>query len=120
MRRELEGGDRLNAKSTTPQVDAAVERILASLDASHTARFKQDSIAYYELADIFRFAIRKDMKRLFPPDGRASYPGIGMNGCRCRPAGRNVPEPRTLSAADLTFPSAENGKAAPAERPRRA
>ncbi|WP_027997556.1 S41 family peptidase [Sinorhizobium arboris] len=78
VRRELEGGDRLNAKSTTPQVDAAVERILASLDASHTARFKQDSIAYYELADIFRFAIRKDMKRLFPPDGRASYPGIGM------------------------------------------
>lgn len=78
VRQELDGGDPLNAKSTEPRVDAAIERILASLDASHTARFTQDSIAYYELADIFRYAIRHDMKRLFPPDGRASYAGVGM------------------------------------------
>lgn len=79
VRRELSKADKpLTAKSEAPDVDAAIERVLASLDASHTGRFKPDTIAYYELADIFRFAIRNDAKRLFPPDGEVRYDGIGM------------------------------------------
>ena len=78
VRRELNDRQPLNSESPGPQVDTAIERILASLEASHTARFKQDTIAYYELADIFRFAIRHDMKRLFPPNGAATYAGVGM------------------------------------------
>ncbi|MDK1387862.1 S41 family peptidase [Sinorhizobium sp. 8-89] len=68
----------VTAKSSQAQVDRAVDAILSSLDASHTARFKRDSIDYYELIDIFRFAVRNDMRRLFPPEGDANYAGIGM------------------------------------------
>ena len=46
--------------------------------ASHTGRFLPGTIDYFELADIFRFAIRNDRRRLFPPEGDVSYPGIGM------------------------------------------
>lgn len=59
-------------------VGAAVDRILASLNASHTARYTPDTVAYYELADVFRYAIREDVRRLFPPQGRVSYDGIGI------------------------------------------
>ncbi|WP_026186992.1 S41 family peptidase [Ensifer sp. BR816] len=69
---------RLTAKSSEDRVDAAVESVLASLGVSHTGRFTDDTIDYYELADIFRFAIRNDIKRLFPPDGEVRYAGIGM------------------------------------------
>lgn len=68
----------LTAESPKTRLDAAIDTVLASLDASHTGRFTPDTIAYYELADIFRFAIRDDMKRLFPPDGEVSFEGIGM------------------------------------------
>src|SRR5262249_33799130 len=60
------------------RVDEAIANILASLQASHTGHFLQDSIAYYELADIFRYAIRDDLRRLFPPEGDVTYPGIGL------------------------------------------
>lgn len=66
------------AGSPAARVDAAVDSVLASLGASHTARIRKDTIDYFELADIFRFAIRNDMRRLFPPEGEASYAGIGM------------------------------------------
>ena len=33
---------------------------------------------YYELSDVFRFAIHRDMRRLFPPRGEVSYAGIGI------------------------------------------
>lgn len=68
----------LSSTSSASRVDAAVTSVLASLGVSHTGRFKADTIDYFELADIFRFAIRDDMRRLFPPDGAARYPGIGM------------------------------------------
>ncbi len=68
----------LTEKSSQDHVDAAVESVLASLGVSHTGRFTPDTIDYYELADIFRFAIRSDIKRLFPPDGEVHYAGIGM------------------------------------------
>ncbi len=68
----------LSSPGSTLRVDAAIEAALASLRASHNGRFKQDTIAYFELSDIFRFAIRNDLRRLFPPEGDVTYPGIGM------------------------------------------
>jgi carboxyl-terminal processing protease len=68
----------VEAKSTDSRVDAAIDAVIASLDASHMGRFEPDTIEYFELADIFRFAIRDDMRRLFPPEGEVTYPGIGM------------------------------------------
>ncbi|MBD9491423.1 S41 family peptidase [Ensifer sp. ENS11] len=68
----------LSTTGSTARVDAAIETALASLQASHNGRFKSDTIAYFELSDIFRFAIRDDLRRLFPPDGEVSYAGIGM------------------------------------------
>lgn len=68
----------LSTAGSAGRVDAAIEAALASLQASHNGRFKPDTIAYFELSDIFRFAIRNDMRRLFPPEGDARYPGIGM------------------------------------------
>lgn len=58
--------------------DAAIATILASLNATHTVRYTPDSIDYYELADVFRFAIRDNIRRLFPPEGRVTYEGIGI------------------------------------------
>jgi carboxyl-terminal processing protease len=65
--------------SANPDVyDPAIARILASLDASHTGRFNADELAYYELADIFRYNFRGELRRLFPPEGKITYPGIGI------------------------------------------
>ncbi|WP_429128932.1 S41 family peptidase [Ensifer sp. 4252] len=68
----------LSTIGSTARVDVAIETALASLQASHNGRFKSDTIAYFELSDIFRFAIRDDLRRVFPPDGEVSYAGIGM------------------------------------------
>ena len=68
----------VSATSPTVRVDAAISAVLASLQASHTGHFRPDTIDYFELADVFRFAIRDDLRRLFPPDGDVRYPGIGM------------------------------------------
>jgi carboxyl-terminal processing protease len=68
----------VSAASPDARVDEAIDAVLASLQASHTGRFKPDAIDYFEMADIFRGAIRNDIRRLFPPEGEVSYPGIGM------------------------------------------
>ncbi|MCT7373722.1 S41 family peptidase [Chelativorans salis] len=68
----------LRAGSSEARVDAAIDAVLASLNVSHTGRYKPDGIDYFELIDIFRFAVRDHMRRLFPPEGEASYHGIGM------------------------------------------
>ncbi len=59
-------------------VGDAVSFILASLHASHTGRYAPDQVDYYELADVFRFALHRDMRRLFPPRGEVTYAGIGI------------------------------------------
>jgi C-terminal processing protease CtpA/Prc len=88
VRREIEDPQSPVAKASSPdRVDEAIDAVLASLDASHMGHFQPDTIDYFELADIFRYAIRNDMRRLFPPEGEVSYPGIGMiarpqNGAR--------------------------------------
>jgi len=66
------------APADTPLTREAVDSALASLGASHTARYTRDQRDYYELIDVFRFAIRRDMRRLFPPEGRVTYEGIGI------------------------------------------
>jgi C-terminal processing protease CtpA/Prc len=58
--------------------NAAIADVLPALGASHMGHYTRDELAYYELADIFRFNFRKDLARLFPPQGRISYPGIGI------------------------------------------
>jgi C-terminal processing protease CtpA/Prc len=88
VRREIDDpASPVNAKSEPDRVDEAIDAVLASLDASHVGHFQPVTIEYFELIDIFRFAIRNDMRRLFPPEGEVSYPGIGMiarpqNGAR--------------------------------------
>jgi len=56
----------------------AILAVLPALGASHMGHFTRDELAYYELADIFRFNFRNELARLFPPQGRISYPGIGL------------------------------------------
>src|SRR5205085_2051354 len=56
----------------------AIERVLASLGASHTGHYTADQLDYYELANIFQFNFRRELSRLFPPDGRITYAGIGI------------------------------------------
>ena len=63
-------------------VNDAVAFILDSLHASHTGRYTQDQVDYYELADVFRFALRRDMRRMFPPRGAVTYAGIGIASTR--------------------------------------
>ena len=62
-----------------PDADAqaeVIDRMLAELGASHTARYRQDDPAYYQLVDIFSGSLRRQLQRLFPDDVR--YPGIGL------------------------------------------
>jgi C-terminal processing protease CtpA/Prc len=79
VRREIQDPrSPVTAASPAERVDTAIDAILASLQVSHTGRFRPDSIDYFELADVFRYTLRADMRRLFPPDGEAAYAGIGM------------------------------------------
>ena len=53
-----------------------IDRMLAELGASHTARYRQDDPAYHQLIDIFSGSLRRPLQRLFPNGVR--YPGIGL------------------------------------------
>ena len=53
-----------------------ISDMLAELGASHTARFRQDDPAYYQLADIFSGSLRRELRELYPSGVR--YPGIGL------------------------------------------
>jgi carboxyl-terminal processing protease len=68
----------VTSASPAARVNTAIATVLASLRASHTGHFLPNTIDYFELSDIFRFAIRDDLRRLFPPSGEVSYAGIGM------------------------------------------
>lgn len=68
----------ISATSASARITEAITSVLENLGVSHTGRYTPDTIDYFELADIFRFAIRGDTRRLFPPDGEVRYPGIGM------------------------------------------
>jgi len=54
----------------------AINALLAELEASHMIYATPDDPAYYQLADIFRFGLRRDLPKHFP--NGISYPGIGI------------------------------------------
>jgi C-terminal processing protease CtpA/Prc len=66
------------AKADSTTVDAAIDAALASLNTSHTARYTPDEIGYFELLDVFRSNYRRELRRLFPRDGKITYDGVGM------------------------------------------
>jgi carboxyl-terminal processing protease len=62
-----------------PDEDAqakVISDMLAELGASHTARYRQDDPAYYQLVDIFAGALRRELRSHFP--NRVRYPGVGL------------------------------------------
>ncbi len=59
-----------------------IDEALAALGASHTGYYTPDQIDYYELADLYHFAIAPENWRLLAPDGMVSYQGIGMIAAR--------------------------------------
>ena len=59
-------------------VDDAIDFVLQSLETSHTARYPTGSVEYYELLDVFRYAARSAVERLYPPEGNVTYDGVGM------------------------------------------
>jgi carboxyl-terminal processing protease len=71
---------RPKAASAPSREDAAVviNAMLAKLGASHTYYYTSEDPAYYQLADIFTFALEhRGLERIFPK-GEVSYPGIGV------------------------------------------
>jgi carboxyl-terminal processing protease len=55
-----------------------INAMLAKLGASHTHYYTSEDPAYYQLADIFTFALEhRGLERVFPK-GEVSYPGIGV------------------------------------------
>ena len=74
-------GDRHRAAYAAAKTDAersaAINAMLAELKSSHTHHYHQGETAYYELADIFSYPLRRDIPKHF--SGRTvTYSGIGM------------------------------------------
>jgi carboxyl-terminal processing protease len=55
-----------------------INTMLSELHASHTRFYTPDEPEYYQLADIFAGALRRRGLQSAFPDGRISYPGIGI------------------------------------------
>src|SRR5215469_8713554 len=59
-------------------VARVINAMLSELHASHTRFYTPDEPEYYQLVDIFAGALRhRGLQHAFP-DGRISYPGIGI------------------------------------------
>jgi carboxyl-terminal processing protease len=66
------------AARSRDETAAVVNAMLAELKASHTRYYTPDDPAYYQLADIFSYALRRrGFDRVFP-GGEVTYPGIGV------------------------------------------
>lgn len=65
-------------QADTALVDDAIDFVLQSLETSHTGRYPTGSVEYYELLDVFRYAARDAVRRLYPPEGKITYDGIGI------------------------------------------
>jgi carboxyl-terminal processing protease len=63
--------------SSREETAAAINAMLAELRASHTHYYTPDDPAYYQLADIFSFALRRRGLEGVFPSGQVTYPGIG-------------------------------------------
>jgi carboxyl-terminal processing protease len=59
-------------------LDEAIDRMLAGLKTSHTARYTPDEVDYYELLDVFRYNYRNRLRQLYPPEAEITYEGIGV------------------------------------------
>jgi C-terminal processing protease CtpA/Prc len=79
VRKTIADNPALSAQDADPAaVDAAIDTVLQGLHTSHTARYKPDRVDYYELLDVFRYGVRDAVRRLYPPNGEITYPGIGI------------------------------------------
>lgn len=58
--------------------DADLAKALADMNVSHTRRFLPGTIDYFEVADIYRRRLGKQLKEIFPPYGEIRYDGIGI------------------------------------------
>jgi len=67
----------LAAAASDEARSAVFNRLLAELTASHTGHYTPADPAYYQLLDIFSGALRRELRQVFP-EGRVTYPGIGM------------------------------------------
>lgn len=65
------------AAETDAQRSAAINAMLGELGASHTHRYTQDETAYYELADIFSYHLRRQLSRHLG-SRTVRYTGIGI------------------------------------------
>jgi carboxyl-terminal processing protease len=71
------GPDAQSARSPT-EAAAVINAMVSKLGASHTHYYTPEDPAYYQLADIFVFALEhRGLERVFPK-GDVSYPGIGV------------------------------------------
>lgn len=74
-------GDKHRAAYATADTDAqrsaAINALLAELDASHTHHYTKDETAYFELVDIFSYPLRRDIPKHFAGE-KVRYAGIGM------------------------------------------
>ena len=76
VRREIDDPHSpINARAPDGRVDAAIDAVLASLQASHTGSLQaatRSTISRWPTSSAF--AIRDDMRRLFPPEARSAIP----------------------------------------------
>jgi carboxyl-terminal processing protease len=74
-------GDKYRPQATAApsqqQLSAVINAMLAELKASHTGHFTPAEPAYYQLADIFGGAKRREARPFFKGD-EIRYPGIGI------------------------------------------
>jgi carboxyl-terminal processing protease len=71
-------GPQVASARSREDVAAVINAMLGKLGASHTHFYTPDDPAYYQLADIFAFALEhRGLDRVFPR-GDVSYPGIGV------------------------------------------
>lgn len=64
------------AAGSNKERSAAINAMLAELDASHMFHFTNDDPAYYQLLGIFQYGLRKPIEKQLNND--ISYPGIGV------------------------------------------
>jgi carboxyl-terminal processing protease len=64
------------AATTDKDRSGAINAMLAELEASHMIYATAEQPAYYQLVDIFRYGLRKEIEKHFP--NGVSYPGIGI------------------------------------------
>lgn len=75
--------------SSEEALAGVINSMLSELHASHTRYYTPYEPEYYQLSDIFAGALRRrGLERVFP-NGRISYPGIGILSC-LDTQGRNI------------------------------